>query len=58
MAGGLGLIVIGGSLLVWAVGDSIRTRERRVLRVAAYLVLGALILWRGAALVSAVADIL
>jgi hypothetical protein len=58
VAGGLGLIVIAGSLLVWVVGDSIGTRERRVLRVAAYVVLGGLILWRGAAFVSGVAEIL
>ncbi len=58
LAGGLGLIVIAGSLLVWAVGDSIGTRERRALRVAAYLVLGGLILWRGAAFVTGVAEIL
>ena len=57
LAGGLGLIVIAGSLLVWLIGDSIAAKERRALRVAAYVVVGALILWRGAAFISAVAAI-
>ena len=57
LAGGFGLIVIAGSLLVWLIGDSIAAKERRALRVAAYVVVGALILWRGAAFISAVAAI-
>lgn len=58
LAGGLGLLVIAALLLVWMGMSSIGARERRVLYAAGYAVLGALTLWRGAAFVSGIAEIL
>jgi hypothetical protein len=58
LLGGVGLIVVAGSLIVWAIGGSIGARGQRVLRSAGYVVLGAVILWRGAAFVDAVTEIL
>jgi hypothetical protein len=58
LAGGLGLIVIAGSFIVWAINDSIGARERRVLRIAAYVLLGAVSVWRGAAFIRALTEIL
>jgi hypothetical protein len=58
LAGGLGLLVIAGALLVWGPLRSIGEREKRMLRVAGYALVGALVMWRGAVFISGVARIL
>jgi hypothetical protein len=55
---GLGLIVIAGTVLAWTFRESIGAREHRVLRVGGQVLLGAVILWRGAEFIGAVAEIL
>jgi hypothetical protein len=58
LLGGLGLIVIAGSLLVWVLMNSIGEREKRLLRQAGYALLVGLVVWRGAVFVSGVTKIL
>jgi hypothetical protein len=58
LLGGAGLIVIAGVILVWAIGDSIGARQRHVLRYAAYVLVGALVVWRGVVFITGVAEIL
>jgi hypothetical protein len=58
LAGGIGALVIAAMLLIWQPSKSIGEREKRALRVGGFAVVLALVVWRGAAFVSGVADIL
>ena len=58
LLGGLGLIVIAGSVLVWVLMNSIGEREKRLLRQAGYAFVVGLAVWRGAVFVSGVTKIL
>jgi len=58
LLGGLGVLVIAASLLVWALSRSVGERDKRVLRIAGYAVVGGLALWRGVLFASGVSRIL
>jgi hypothetical protein len=58
LLGGLGLLVIAVSTVVWGARKSIGATAKRALYVAGYLILGALVIWRAQAFVSGVAQIL
>jgi hypothetical protein len=58
LTGGLGLLAIAGTLLVWGPLSSIGEREKRMLRIAGYALVGALVIWRGAVFISGVTRIL
>lgn len=57
LLGGLGLVVIAGSVLVWGLRDSIGEREKRLFRQAGYPLVVGLAIWRGAVFVSGVTNI-
>lgn len=57
LLGGLGVLVIAGSLLAWALGRSIGEQTRRMLRIAGSVLVAALAIWGGLLFVSGVADI-
>jgi len=58
LLGGVGLIVIFGSLLAWGVAKGIGERERRVFRLVGYVLVIGLAIWRGVLFISGVTDIL
>jgi hypothetical protein len=58
LLGGLGLLVIAASVVVWGAMNWIGATAKRALYLAGYIILGALAVWRAAAFVSGVAQIL
>ena len=58
LAGGLGLVIVGMAAAVWGLGSGIGPQGRRAARIAWFVALGALAIWRGIVFVDGVTTIL